>query len=76
MLYPRAGGSLTRSLTGISRIPGSAPKDGVWVAGIDVSRYLASTTRRRTRTAVASPVSRDTNPGPFGPLSPQSGRYQ
>ena len=53
--------SLTRSLTGISRTSGSASNDGTWVAGIDGSRYLASTIRRRTRTVVASPVSRETN---------------
>ena len=56
--------SPTRSLTGISRAPGSMPNGGTWVAGIEGSRYLASTTRFRTRTVVVSPVSRDVNRRP------------
>ena len=67
-VYPLAGpAGLTRSLTGISRAPGSALKDRVCVIGIEVSRYRASTTRRRTRTVVASPVSRDISRHPSGP---------
>jgi hypothetical protein len=51
--------SPARPLTGISRAPGSMANGGTWVAGIDGSRYLASTTRFRTRIVVVSPVNRE-----------------
>ena len=40
---------------------GSTSNDGVCVDGTGVSRYVASTSLRRTFTVVASPVSRETN---------------
>ena len=53
---PRAGSvNATKSLTGMNRAAGSTANDGVCVDGIGVSRYVASTTLRLTRTAVVSP---------------------
>ena len=60
----RAGGT---PLTGRNRTPGSTVNDGVWVAGTAVSREVASTALRRTRTVVPSPVTRDTTRRPPDP---------
>ena len=52
--------SATRPLTGMNAASGSTANEGVCVEGIGVSRYVASTTLRRTRTVVVSPVRRET----------------